>query len=193
MTTKKSKHQHNRQQRRNALAKRRGFRSYAEQRRYQPRIANSDELAKLPASAQEARRSAFDALSLARRENLDFATAARRSGVDPLAARWWLADTVSGAGDTMTVTDADRLLRSMFVYSGGQAVPVDVRGSRQATRIAEYHRAVAAFLDGDLKALEPFRGVTIAGVELEADPDVIEDMGRFGEFEFEDIYRQVTP
>jgi hypothetical protein len=179
--------------RRNALARSRGFRSYSEQRRYRPHIVNADDLAALPADALQARRDALGALSRARREGIGFNTAARRSGIDPAAARWWLGSAVQGTGDSLRVAGGDRIFRSMFVYSGGQAVNLDVRGSRQASLAARYHRAVAAFLDGDLTALEPFRGVTIAGIELEADPDVIEDMGRFGEFEFEDIYRQVNP
>ena len=81
----------------------------------------------------------------------------------------------------------------MFVYSSGQIVPVDVRGSRSASTVGRYHAAIHRYLTtGDEHDLAQFRGLKVAGVELETDLDVIDTLARRGEFDFESIYRMVS-
>lgn len=179
--------------RRNQLARERGFRNYAEQRRHDRNITNQIKLSDLPAKAQQQRHVALDALATARREGVSLEQASRREGITPQAVAWWTGDAVTRSGGTWQVTGADRLLRPMYIYSDGQRVHTTVRGSRIASDIGRYHSAVGHYLNtGDDSRLRRFRGVTIQGVELETDPDVIDDLARRGVFEFESIYRMVS-
>jgi hypothetical protein len=106
---------------------------------------------------------------------------------------WWAADAVTGSGRAVRVTGADRMFRSMYVYSGGRAVSIDVRGSKVASLIGRYHSAVQHYLNtGDEQRLRRLTGVSVGGVELETDLDVINDLARRGSFDFESIYRTVA-
>lgn len=172
--------------RRNALSRARGFTSYAQQRRYSPEVENRGALEALPPSAREARQASLDAVAAVRREGIDLATAARRYGTTPEAVAWWTGTTRGG------VAAADRLFRPMYVYSAGQVAPVDVRGSRVASTIGSYHSAVQHYLNhGDASRLQAFTGTRVAGVELETDLEVIDELARRGEFDFDSIYRMV--
>ncbi|HUF97154.1 MAG TPA: hypothetical protein VMM60_03420 [Ilumatobacter sp.] len=178
--------------RRNALARERGFSSYAQQRKFTPAMSSRTDLESLPPLAREARQRALDAIAVTRRERVDFAEATRREGTSPDSATWWLGDAVHRRGGRWQVAAADRLFRAMYVYSGGRMKPVDVRGSRTASSIGRYHAAVRKYLNtGDATALSPFLGKSVGGVELETDLDVLDEMGRRGEFDFESIYRMV--
>ncbi|MCU1358016.1 MAG: hypothetical protein JWM89_3434 [Acidimicrobiales bacterium] len=178
--------------RRNELARARGFSSYAQQRKYGSTVANRDALAALPPDAAAARERALDALAVARREQIPLADAARREGIGVDAIAWWSEGATERRGTKTWASTGDRLLRPMYVYSAGQVIPVDVRGSRVASSIGRYHSAVHHYLStGDASRLEKFRGVKVGGIELEADVDVIDELARQGSFDFESIYRMV--
>lgn len=179
-------------QRRNDLARRRGFSSYRQQRQASNIVRNRGDLANLPASAQRTRQQALDAVALARRERVDLAVAAEREGTTLDAVTYWAPSAIERSGKTWNVQSADRLFRPMYVYSAGAPVAVDVRGSRTATKIGRYHAAVQRYLNtGDASRLAKFRGVRVGGVELEADLDVLDELARRGAFDFESIYRMV--
>lgn len=178
--------------RRNALARERGFSSYAQQRRFGSVVRGRADLAALPPGARDARQRALDALAVARRGGLSLADAARREGSSVDSLRWWLGDAVTRSGRGWAPTTSDRLFRPMYVYSAGRAVPVDVRGSRVASVVGAYHAAVRRYLStGDDSSLAKFAGKRVGGVELETDLDVIDELARRGEFDFESIYRMV--
>lgn len=182
-----------RQRRRNQLARERGFRSYAEQRRFARHVTNRRELSRLPPRAIHRRQLALDVLAAVRHDGIDLDTAARREGISPQAVAWWTEGAVTRAGGEWTVSSADRLLRLMYVYSDGRRVMVDVRGSRVASDIGRYHSAIGRYLNtGDESGLRAMQGVRVQGIELETDPDVIDDLARRGVFEFESIYRMVS-
>ena len=87
---------------------------------------------------------------------------------------------------------ADRMFRPMLVYSGGDVVKVDVRGSRAASTIGAYHDAVRRYLvDQDPSGLAAMAGTKVGGVLLETDPAALEELDRRGELDFESIYRMV--
>jgi hypothetical protein len=66
---------------------------------------------------------------------------------------------------------------------------VSVFDSENASIIGSYWNAVRHFLgSGDVSVLDTYRGVTIGGIELETDPDAIEDFDSTGELDFRDIY-----
>jgi hypothetical protein len=179
--------------RRNALARERGFKSYAEQRSTSRAISRRDDLAALPAAAKQARSDALDVIALARREGIDLTSAAKQLRVPSSAVTSWAADAIADRRGGGHVTAADRMFRPMYVYSGGQAVPVDVRGSRTASIVGRYHSAIGHYLNtGDDSRLTRFAGQTVGGVELEADPEVIDELARRGRFDFESIYRMVA-
>ena len=174
--------------RRNALAQARGFASYGQQRRFSSNVDNRQALEALPPGAREARQDSLDVLAVARREGIDVATAAGRLGVSVDSVAWWAGNSLRGG----KAAAADRMFRPMYVYSAGQVVPVDVRGSRVASTIGAYHSAVQHYLSrGDASRLGAFSGKRVGGVELETDLDVIDELARRGEFDFESLYRMV--
>jgi hypothetical protein len=65
---------------------------------------------------------------------------------------------------------------------------VTLTGSRQASTVARYNRAIDRFREGDVDALIPFRGRSFGGVLLETDPDVIERAAAIGEPDFDEFY-----
>ena len=108
------------------------------------------------------------------------------------AVRWWAPDAVVRSNGSLQVTSGDRMYRSMYIYSAGSAVTVDVRGSKVASLVGQYHAAIKRYLEhGDEAALLRFKGKMVGGFELEADLDVIDELARRGGFDFESIYRMV--
>lgn len=130
---------------------------------------------------------------MARREGISLDDAAFLSIITPQAVAFWAPDAVIRTGSTWVVKPADRIYRPMFVYSDGQRRSIEVRGSRVASDVGRYHSAVGHYLNtGDDSRIRAMTGVRVAGVELETDPDVIDDLARRGVFEFESIYRLVA-
>jgi hypothetical protein len=178
---------------RNAAARARGFRSYAQQRTFGASVRNRSELAALPPRAQRAREQTLDVLATARRDGTDLATAAQREGIAVDVVAFWARDVVTRRRGRWHVAASDRLFRPMYVYSAGQVVPVDVRGSLRASTVGRYHAAVQQYLNtGDDSRLRRLAGVTVGGVELETDLDVLDELARRGAFNFESIYRMVS-
>lgn len=179
--------------RRNELARARGFSSYAQQRKYGSAVPNREALSALPPDAAAARERSLDALAVARRDKVSLSEAARREGMAVDAVAWWSDGATERRGGRVFAASGDRLFRPMYVYSDGAVVPVDVRGSRVASAIGSYHSAVHHYLStGDSSRLARFRGVKVGGIELETDLDVIDELARRGEFDFESIYRMVA-
>jgi hypothetical protein len=174
---------------RDALAKVKGHRNWYEQQRA-PKKATRRVVGTMRPSEKQARARALDALALMRNRDLSLSAAAREAHTTPnTIMRWTGTELAEKRGGRRIVTKADRLYRTMRVVSTGGTVEVEVRGSRQARRIAQHMNAVKQFLaTGDETALRRFEGAKVAGVLLETDPDKIEEMGRVHELSFEDIY-----
>jgi hypothetical protein len=96
---------------------------------------------------------------------------------------------VRGRGGRIEPAPADRLLRRVTLRTPKGAREVEVRGSRQASRVAKYNHAVDQFLEGDESALTPFQGKTVAGVTLVTDLDVIEEAARRGQMDYDKFYK----
>ena len=109
--------------RRNELARGRGFKNYAQQRKHGATIPNRDALAALPVGAAVVREQMLDALALARRDRIPLADAARRVGTTVDAISWWSEGATERRGGQIFASAGDRLLRQMYVYSSGQVVP----------------------------------------------------------------------
>jgi hypothetical protein len=179
---------------RNALAREKGFRSWAEQQRAPRRIRATGDLAGLHRSEREARRAAFDALSLMRREGLSLRAAAERAGTTPAAVLRHAGPALERENGRYRAKRGDRLLRVMAVLgTGGVTHEVELRGSRQASLVGEHWAAVKHYLlTGDVSLLAAFDGVVVAGIALETDPEVIDEWERRGELEIDDIYDLTT-
>jgi hypothetical protein len=180
--------------RRNELARARGFSSYSQQRKFSATVRNRTDLAALPPDAREVRQQAHDVLAVARRDGIDLGEAARRQHVSLPGVVWWLGDAASKSGGSWQPSSGDRMFRAMFIYSAGRKVPVDVRGHKAASAIGRYHAALRHYVHSDPRdasKLAAFTGKTVGGMEFETDVDVLDELERRGEFDFESIYRMV--
>jgi len=181
------------QRRRNELARARGFWSRAEERRSPRRIRNKGDLGSLPPEAAEQRRRSLQAVSLMREDpELTLRDAAAQVGTTPEAVTWHANEAFQRNGNNWSTAPGDRLYRAMYVYSNGEKVGVDVRGSRKASELARYHVAVRRYLEtGDDIPLLQFHGKSVAGVPYETDTSVLEEMARRSYLDIESIYQLV--
>jgi hypothetical protein len=175
---------------RNALARRKGFRSWYAQQRAQRRVRNAGELFRLHPAEREARRAAHDALTYMRSEGLSLHQASKRAGTTPAAVLRHAGSALERRGGRYVAKSGDRLLRSMAVLGeDGIEHEVSVRGSRVASLVGEHWSAIGHYLrTGDDSRLRRLRGKRAAGLPLETDPDAIDEWARRGELEIEDIY-----
>jgi hypothetical protein len=175
---------------RNALARERGYASWAEQQRAPRYVRNRAELAALHPEEREARRAALDALALMRREQLSLREAAGRAGTTTAAVHRHASPALELERGRYRARPGDRLLRVMTVVGpGGVQHEVEVRGSRAASLVGEHWAAIGVYLDtGDDTRLRALEGKRVAGIWLETDPDTIEEWQRRGELELDDIY-----
>jgi hypothetical protein len=175
---------------RNALARRKGFRSWAAQQRAPRTVRRTGELEVLHPSEREARRAALDALTYMRRENLSLTAAADRAGTTPAAVLRHAGPALEQKSGRYMVRPGDRLLRVMSVLGQqGLVHGVEVRGSRAASLVGEHWSAIDHYLrTGDDSRLAAMDGKSVAGIPLETDPYAIDDWERRGELEIEDIY-----
>ena len=148
----------------------------------------------MPNEVRARRDVALRTLSSMRAEpHLSLSAAAKREGTTPEVVRWFVGDTITKNRGRWRVQPADRLLRSMYVYSDGEIVSVSVRGSRKATELAHYHQAVRHFLNtGDGSSLAVFEGRKVAGRIYETDLDALEEMARRRQLDIESIYQVVA-
>jgi hypothetical protein len=175
---------------RNALARAKGFRSWAEQQRSPRRVPHSEQLSGLRRSEREARRAALDALALMRREGLSLRAAAQQAGTTSAAVLRHAGPALEQAKGRYRAKPGDRLLRVMAVL-GPQGVmhEVELRRSRQASLVGEHWAAIQHYLrTGDDSRLIALDGKVVAGIPLETDPEMVDEWERRGELEIDDIY-----
>ena len=81
-------------------------------------------------------------------------------------------------GGRIRPTMSDRFVRYLQIPGPDGPVEIKARGSKEATEVARYKAAINRFLGGDLKALEPWRGKKIAGVELVTDRQTLKGLAQ---------------
>jgi hypothetical protein len=179
---------------RNALARRRGFRSWAEQQRAPRVVRNREELARLRPDEREARRASFVALGYMRDDGLPLGPAAERAGTTPAAVLRHVGSALRLERGRYVARPADRLLRVMVVLGrGGVEHEVEVRGSGAAGRVGRHWSAIDHYLrTGDDSRLRRLAGRSVAGIAMETDLDVIDEWERRGVLEIEDVYELVA-
>ena len=144
---------------------------------------------------KEKRVDAFEVLSRMRRRGESLATAAREVGISPQAVRRHLPDQFlkPPGSHRYVATKADRESRPMLFISALGDVPIQVRGSRAATRLAK-HRAAAFFYlrSGDASKLREFEGQKINGRLLLTDPSLLTALAEQGDLRPDKFYSEVS-
>jgi len=157
----------------------------------QIKIRNAADRDRLPAQSRDAWERVNDAVAEARRENLRPATAAHRLGTTMASWRKYAPETLRmGPLGHLVVTETDRRYTGeMHITSTEGDVVRAIRGSVLRSTVAEHANAVRIYLaTGDTTGLERFKGARVAGVELETDPDALDEMGRSGELDWLSLY-----
>jgi hypothetical protein len=158
------------------------------------RISNKRTLTALTPNERERRRRSLRVIS-SMRENpaLGLTEAALQEGVSPKSVLRYGGEGLQKDRGRWRTKPADRIYRPMFVYSDGDKVAVDVRGSRKASELGAYHAAVGEFLaTGEESVLSRFEGRTVGGHTYETDPTSLEEMARRGQLDMDSIYQPVA-
>lgn len=149
----------------------------------------------LPESVRDSRAAAEAAIRLARRERIPVEFAARRQRTSIATVGWWFPDALRPKRRGRTrPTRADRYLRVRTFISGDHRVFVAVRGSRAAEAAQEANALQWLYVRGraDPRQLERFRGLRIGGRLVQTDGGVLYEVARRGEFDPDDLYRELT-
>lgn len=160
-----------------------------------PAVKTKKQLESLTAKQQDVREKVLDALALSRRSGVPLDQAARSSGTNMAAVKFYASDAIEKTNGEWKPKRSDRLVRRMRTIGRGIGpTTVEVRSSKQATTLARYSNAVRQYLtgSGDDSLLTPFQGVVIGGVELETDVNVLLALANRGQLVFEAIYAKAA-
>jgi hypothetical protein len=151
-------------------------------------------IARRPARARTerqraARGRAFRALSLKREQSgISLSRAAMEEGTTVATIRRYAPSTVyrEGERDRWKVKKSDRLRRDMPLVTNRGVEWVTTNSSRQASLLGRYNNDVHFALEhDDDDVLLQYRGVVVAGYELETDLDVLRERRERGELDYE--------
>jgi hypothetical protein len=160
-------------------------------RKASPRVTGPASFDRMRPTTREARFRALEAVSLMRSEHLSLTAAARAAGTTRATVRRYAAPALTQQGRRTVAKPTDRIYRRMRVLTTDGVQEVDVRSSRQASRVGAHWNAVDAYLrTGNARALQKFASVRIGGMALATDPEQIETYARRGELAIDDIYPQ---
>jgi hypothetical protein len=160
-------------------------------RRAPPRVTGPASYERLRPATREARFRALEAVSRMRTENLSLTAAARASGTTPATIRRYAAPALTQQGRRTVAKPTDRIYRRIRVLTTDGVREVDIRSSRQASRVGAHWNAVDAYLrPGNTRALRKFTNIRLGGTALATDPEQIEAYARRGELAIDDIYPQ---
>lgn len=177
------------------LAAERGFPSVRAMRRVDRLPGRLGEFLGLSEPVRLSRADADAALRVARRERIPVEVAARREHTSLATVRWWFRDALGSTRRGRTrPTRADRYLRVRTFISGDGRVFVAVRGSKAADAAQEANALQWQYVHGraDPRQLERLRGLRIAGRLVQADAGELLEVARRGEFDPDELYRELT-
>lgn len=140
-----------------------------------------------------ARERALDALSRMR-QGRSLRAAAKEAHTTPETIRRYVPNALRRERSGLYLARAtDGYERTLHMLTSQGKIAVTVRGSRTASRIAEYWVAVDHFLKtGKTELLRPFRGQSIRASKVAypfiTNPNTLRRLGYAGEVAFEDLY-----
>jgi hypothetical protein len=125
----------------------------------------------------EARQRALRALN-DMRHGFSLSQAARNNGITIRTMKRYVGSELvqDRLGGRIHATNSDKLPRYLQLPGANGPVAITTRGSREASEAARYKAAVNRFLAGDAKALAPWRGKKIAGVNLITDRETLKSL-----------------
>lgn len=134
-------------------------------------------------------------ISKMRSERTSLQRASREAGISPhTVIRWGGPALQKRSNGRYAAKPNDRLLRVLMIPTPEGKREIAVRGSRQATQLAEYWNAVQKYLEtGDASRLAAFRGKYIKDasgvlVLLPTDRAELNRLGSAGVLSFESLY-----
>jgi hypothetical protein len=106
--------------------------------------------------------------------------AARDNGVTVRTIKKYVGSALvqDRPGGRLRATKSDHLIRYLQIPGPFGPVEIKVRGSKQARDAAKYDAAVGRYLGGDLRALAPWHGKKIGGVELVTAGPSVKDLAQ---------------
>jgi hypothetical protein len=115
------------------------------------------------------------AIAAMRRDStLSLTHAANLEGVKPATIKKYFSSSLRRSKGKLRVAKNDRSAATLYVPdANGNSVPVHTRSSKDRKALSRYLRDLGRYLRGKRNALAPWRGKTIAGVELVTSADVI--------------------
>jgi hypothetical protein len=177
------------------LAEERGFESVRGMRRANRAPHGLVDFLGMPEAVRMSRADAEAVIRVARRERIPVEVAARRQHTSIATARWWFPEALRPTrGGRTRPTRADRYLRVRTFISGDERIFVAVHGSRAADVAQEANALQWLYIHGraDAVQLERLRGLQIGGRLVQADPDELLEIARRGEFDPDELYRELT-
>jgi hypothetical protein len=108
------------------------------------------------------------AIAAMRRDSkLSLSHAAKLEGVKPATIKKYFSSSLKRSKGKLRVTKSDRSSATLYVPdANGNSVPVHTRSSKDRKALSRYLRDLGRYLRGKRNALAPWRGKTVAGVEL---------------------------
>jgi hypothetical protein len=114
------------------------------------------------------------------RHGESFSQAARENDISTRTFKKYVGSALiqDRPGGRIRPTKSDRFVRYLQIPGPHGPVELKAHGSKEATEVARYKAAVSRFLGGDLKAIAPWRGKKIAGVELVTDRQTLKGLAQ---------------
>jgi hypothetical protein len=162
-----------------ASRRRRRPRAKSRSTRITPKAARVARIPQKRNSGNSARDRSLHALA-DMRHGASISQAARDNGVTTRTIKKYVGSALlqDRPGGRIRPTKSDHFVRYLQIPGPGGQVEIKARGSKEAADAARYKAAVTRFLGGDLKALAPWRGKKIAGVQLITDRQVLKGLAK---------------
>jgi hypothetical protein len=129
--------------------------------------------------SQDSRERALKALWAMRRGDT-LSRAARDNGVTIRTIKHYAGSALvqDRPGGRLRATKSDRLVRYLQIPGSDGPRAVNVRGSKTASKFANYKAAINRLLGGDRHALDRWHGKTIQGIQLITDTNTLVEQAR---------------
>ena len=131
------------------------------------------------AKSHSARERALKALYAMRHGNT-LSRAARDNGVTTRTIKRYAASALvqDRPGGRIRATKNDRLVRYLQIPGPDGPRDITARGSKEASKFANYKAAINRLLGGDRDALAPWHGKKIGGISLVTDTETLVEQAR---------------